>query len=623
MATVKSSQVNITDLDFDDIASNLKEYLKGQSTLKDYNFEGSNISLLIDLLAYSSHVSAFNANMVASELFLDTAQIRKNVVSRAKEIGYTPTSATASMATIDLQVNNPLIGGEVPTSLTLNRGHKFKTSYDGSVFPYVLLESKTISPLDGIFKFENLKLYQGTMNSDIFAYNGQIQNQRFALSEELVDTSSITVTVQSTGGGSSAWAKSEDISGVDKDSKVWYVQENDQGLFEVYFGDGVISAEPLDGDTITISYLVTNATHTEGANIFTMSDSIGGNSDVTIITKTASSGGKDKEDIESIRFAASKFYTSQNRLVTVDDYKSKLQTLYPGADSISVWGGEDNNPPQYGKIFIAIKPSQNVNKLTSSEKTLLRDKMRRLNMLTVRPEIVDADVIEILVTCNFKFNPRATTKTASELETLVRAAIITHDSTYLSGFDSIFRHSVLATDIDNAESSILSNITTVKLRKTISPTLGQSKGYDIEFGDGNKFYNPHLGHNKHGGGITTTTGFKVSGFTDTFFFDDDGEGNLRRYSLSGSERVYADSQAGTVDYTNGKITINGINILETSNTDDTIHFTVIPNSYDSVAYRSNLLDINTSLISVTGATDSIASGDTSAGVGYTSSSSYS
>ena len=623
MATVKSSQVNITDLDFDDIASNLKEYLKGQSTLKDYNFEGSNISLLIDLLAYSSHVSAFNANMVASELFLDTAQIRKNVVSRAKEIGYTPTSATASMATIDLQVNNPLIGGEVPTSLTLNRGHKFKTSYDGSVFPYVLLESKTISPLDGIFKFENLKLYQGTMNSDIFAYNGQIQNQRFALSEELVDTSSITVTVQSTGGGSSAWAKSEDISGVDKDSKVWYVQENDQGLFEVYFGDGVISAEPLDGDTITISYLVTNATHTEGANIFTMSDSIGGNSDVTIITKTASSGGKDKEDIESIRFAASKFYTSQNRLVTVDDYKSKLQTLYPGADSISVWGGEDNNPPQYGKIFIAIKPSQNVNKLTSSEKTLLRDKMRRLNMLTVRPEIVDADVIEILVTCNFKFNPRATTKTVSELETLVRAAIITHDSTYLSGFDSIFRHSVLATDIDNAESSILSNITTVKLRKTISPTLGQSKGYEVEFGDGNKFYNPHLGHNKHGGGITTTTGFKVSGFTDTFFFDDDGEGNLRRYSLSGSERVYADSQAGTVDYTNGKITVNGINILETSNTDDTIHFTVIPNSYDSVAYRSNLLDINTSLISVTGATDSIASGDTSAGVGYTSSSSYS
>ena len=623
MATVKSSQVNITDLDFDDIADNLKEYLKGQTTLKDYNFEGSNISLLIDLLAYSSHVSAFNANMVASELFLDTAQIRKNVVSRAKEIGYTPTSATASMATIDLQVNNPLIGGETPTSLTLNRGHKFKTTYDGFVFPYVLLDSQTINPLNGVFKFEDLKLYQGTMNSDIFAYNGQIQNQRFSLSEERVDTTSITVTVASTGGSTSSWSQSTDISSVDKDSKVWYVQENDQGLFEVYFGDGVISAEPLDGDTITISYLVTNEVHTEGANIFSMTDAIGGNSDVTIITTTNSSGGKDKEGIESIRFAASKFYTSQNRLVTVDDYKSKLQTLYPGADSISVWGGEDNSPPQYGKIFIAIKPSQTVNKLTSSEKTLLRDKMRRLNMLTVRPEIVDADIIDIIVTTNFKYNPRATTKTVSELETLVRAAIITHDSTYLSGFDSIFRHSVLATDIDNAESSILSNITTVKLRKTVTPTFGQSKGYIIEFGDGNGFYNPHTGHNKAGGGILETTGFLVSGFTDTFYFDDDGEGNLRRYSLSGSTRVYADSQAGTVDYTNGKITTTGVNILSTINTDDTIHFTVKPNSNDSVAYRSNLLEINTSLISVTGATDTIASGDTSAGVGYTSSSSYS
>ena len=561
--------------------------------------------------------------MVASELFLDTAQIRKNVVSRAKEIGYTPTSATASMATIDLQVNNPLIGGNTPTSLTLNRGHKFKTVFDGMNYPYVLLETQTITPLNGVFKFEDLKIYQGTMNSDIFAYNGQIQNQRFPLTEELVDTSSITVTVQSTGGSSSAWSRSTDISAVDSDSKVWYVQENDQGLFEVYFGDGVVSAEPLDGDTITISYLVTNEVHTDGSSIFAMTDSVGGNMDVTLLTKINSSGGKDKESVESIKFAASKFYTSQNRLVTVDDYKSKLQTLYPGADSISIWGGEDNDPPQYGKIFIAIKPSQTINKLTSSEKVILKEKLRTLNMLTVRPELVDADVIDILVTTNFKYNPRATTKTVSELETLVRAAIITHDSTYLSGFDSIFRHSVLATDIDNAESSILSNITTVKLRKTITPTLSQSKGYTIEFGSGNPFYNPHTGHNKAGGGIIDTTGFTVSGFTDTFFFDDDGEGNLRRYSLTGSTRVYADNQAGTVDYSNGKITTTGINIIGTSNTDGTIHFTVKPNSNDSVAFRSNLLDINSSLINVTGATDTIASGDTSAGVGYSSSSSYS
>ena len=623
MATVKSSQVNITDLDFDDIAKNLKNYLKGQSTLKDYDFEGSNISILIDLLAYSSHVSAFNANMVASELFLDTAQIRKNVVSRAKEIGYTPTSATASTATIDLQINNPLIGGNTPTSLTINRGHKFKTVFDGINYPYVLLESQTITPVNNVFKFEDIAISQGTMNSDLFAYNGQIQNQRFPLTEDLVDTSSVTVTVQSTSGSSSAWSRSTDISAVNSNSTVWYVQENDQGLFEIYFGDGVVSAEPLDGDTITISYLVTNENHTDGSSIFTMIDSVGGNTDATLITKTNSSGGKGKESVDSIKFAASKFYTSQNRLVTVDDYKAKLQTLYPGADSISVWGGEDNEPPQYGKIFIAIKPSQTINKLTTSEKVLLKQKLKTLNMLTVRPELIDADVIDILVNTTFKYNPRATTKTVSELETLVRAAIITHDSTYLSGFDGIFRHSVLAKDIDSAESSILSNITTVKLRKTITPTFGQSKGYTIDFGGGNSFYNPHTGHNKHNGGILETTGFTVSGFTDTFFYDDDGSGNLRRYSFSGSERIYADNQAGTVNYSTGQIITTGINVTGTSNTNETIHFTVIPNSNDSVAFRSNLLDINTSLISVTGATDTIASGDTSAGVGYTSSSSYS
>ncbi len=289
MATVKSSQVNITDLDFDDIASNLKEYLKGQQTLKDYNFEGSNISILIDLLAYSSHVSAFNANMVASELFLDTAQIRKNIVSRAKEIGYTPTSATACMATIDLQVNKPIVSGVTPTSLTLNRGHKFKTVFDGTQFPFVLLESKTIAPLNDIWKFEGLELYQGTMNSDIFMYNGQVQNQRFALTEEGVDTSSITVTVESTGGSTSSWTQSTDISSLNKDSKVWYVQENDMGQFEVYFGDGVISAEPLDGDTITVSYLVTNEAHINGAGVFSMTDSIANNTDVTITTITDAS----------------------------------------------------------------------------------------------------------------------------------------------------------------------------------------------------------------------------------------------------------------------------------------------------------------------------------------------
>lgn len=619
---IKSSQINITDLDFEDISANLKEYLKGQSKLKDYDFEGSNISVLLDLLAYSSHVSAFNANMVASELFLDTAQIRKNVVSRAKEIGYTPTSSTAAKATIDVRVNNPTIGGSTPTSLTLNRGHKFSTSFDGVSYPFVVLTTKTITPNNNIFLFDDLEITQGTMNSDVYKYNSQIQNQRFPMTESLVDTSTVSITVTS-GATTTAWSQATDISSVNSKSTVWYVQESDEGYFEVYFGDGNVSAEPLDGDTITISYLVTNATHANGARSFTMTDSISGNSDITLTVGGNAAGGKGKESIESIKFAASKFYTSQNRLVTVDDYKSKLQTLYKGADSIAVWGGEDNEPPEYGKVFISIKPSQTINTLTSTEKQNLKTLLKNLNMLTVRPQVVDAEVIEIIVDTTFKFNPRQTTKTSSELETLARAAIISYDNTYLSGFDSIFRSSVLAYDIDNSESSILSNITKTKLRKTLKPTIGESKGYTVNFGEGNAFYNPHSGYNKTNGGIIESTGFVKSGDAFTSFFDDDGTGKLRRFYFSGSTRVYADSEAGTVDYSKGKITINGINFASTVNTDNSVYITVIPNSYDAVAFRNNLLDINTSLISATGVSDSIASGDTSAGVGYTSTSSHS
>jgi len=619
---IKSNQVNITELDFDNISANLKEYLKGQTTLKDYDFEGSNLSMLLDLLAYSSHQSAFNANMVASEMFLDTAQIRKNVVSRAKEIGYVPTSASASTAVIDLQVNSPSIGGSTPTSLTLSRGHKFTTSFDGITYPFVVLDTQTIGPSNGIFKFSNLEIHQGSMNTDLYKYNSQIQNQRFPMTESGVDTTSVSITVTS-GEKTTAWTQSKDLSSVNSKSTVWYAQENDEGFFEVYFGDGNVSAEPLDGDTITISYLVTNDSHANGAKTFSMSDNISGNSDVTITVGIPSTGGKGKESIESIKFAASKFYTSQNRLVTVDDYKAKLQTLYPGADSIAVWGGEDNNPPQYGKVYISIKPSQTVNTLTTTEKQNLKTGLKALNMLTVRPEIIDAEVIDIVVNCTFKYNPRATTKTKGELETIAKAAIINHDSTYLSGFDSIFRMSVLQYDIDNSESSILSNITNTKLRKSLTPTLGTSKGYTIEYGSGNGFYNPNTGYNKDGGGILVTTGFVNSGDAYTSYFDDDGSGNLRRYYMSGSTRIYADSEAGTVDYSNGKISLNGINVVSTENTNNTIYFTVVPNSYDAVAFRRNLLDINTSLISVTGVSDSIASGDTSAGVGYTSTSSHS
>jgi len=621
MATINSSNINITDLDFDDVSSSLKEYLKGQTELKDYNFEGSNLATLIDLLAYSAHTSAFNANMVASEMFLDTAQIRKNVVSRAKELGYTPSSRTAAKASFDLTVKSPTIGGQTPSSLTINRGHEFTTVFDGTSYTFISLDNKTITPVGATFTFNNLDVYQGSLTSDIYRYDNQVSNQRFSLLNSNIDTTTINISITSNN-TVSTWAKAGDLTGINSNSQVYYLQENDEGLFEVYFGDGIIGASPKDGDQISISYLVTDNNHANGASVFGMATSIGGNSDVSFTNTVSASGGKDIETTDQIKFSASKFYTSQNRLVTVQDYKAKLQELYPGADSIAVWGGEDNDPVQYGKVFVALKPSQYSNNLTSAEKSILKTDLSKLSILTVRPEIVDAEILQILVDCNFKYDPTKTSQTLSALETLVMASIISYDDNQLSGFDTLFRHSQLTAQIDNTEISLLSNITNVKLRKNyVAITDGTKSSIKLDFG--NALYNPHAGHNMSGGGVFTSTGFFISGDANNYFYDDDGNGNIRKYYLDGSTRVYADNTAGTIIYSTGVVSINSETYSSTSNTDSSIDFTIIPSSNDVVSTRNQLLDITASEISVTGVSDTVASGETSAGVGYTTSSSYS
>jgi hypothetical protein len=621
MATINSSNINITDLDFEDVSTSLKEYLKGQDTLKDYNFEGSNLANIIDLLAYSAHTSAFNANMVASEMFLDTAQIRKNVVSRAKELGYTPSSRTAAKAQFDLTVTNPKIAGSTPSSLTINRGHEFTTVFDGTSYTFIALDNKTITPDGGTFTFNDLEVYQGKLTTDVYRYDNQVSNQRFPLLNGNVDTATIKINITSNN-TVAAWTKAGDLTGIKSTSTVFYVQENDEGLFEVYFGDGVIGAAPKDGDEISISYLVTDNNHANGASVFTMSTAISGNSDVVMTNTVSASAGKDIETTDQIKFSASKFYTSQNRLVTVQDYKAKLQELYPGADSLAVWGGEDADPIQYGKVFVALKPSQYSNNLTTAEKTSLKNELSKLSILTVRPEIVDAEILQILVTSDFKYDPTKTSQTKSALETLVRASIISYDNNQLSGFDTLFRHSKLATQIDNVEASVLSNITKIKLRKNHTAIVDGTKS-TIKLDFGNALYNPHAGHNKVGGGILTSTGFFISGDANNYFFDDDGEGNIRRFYLDGSTRVYSDNTAGTITYSTGVVSINTLTYSSTSNTDESIDFTVIPSSNDIVSTRNQLLDITASEISVTGVADTVASGETSAGVGYTTSSSYS
>lgn len=618
---VKSSQINVTDLDFDNIADNLKNYLKGQDTFKDYNFEGATLSILIDLLAYASHIGAVNTNIAASELFLDSAQIRKNVVSRAKDLGFVPSSEKASTAKANIVLRNVRSAdGTVPStsSMIMSRGTQFRTTYEGVKYEFVSASTYTPTVDGTTFSYNNVELVQGTFAQDQFVFDSQIKNAKYVVSNQRVDKQRMTVTINSSG-VSSTYALSTDVSNIDTTSKVYYTQENEEGFIEIYFGDGTLGVALLDGDIITVDYVIVDDVHADGANRFTQVGAINGFTDSSISVTEKASGGAEKESIESIKFKATKFYTSQNRLVTLNDYKAKVQEYYPNADAVAVWGGEDNVPPAYGKVFVALKPN-NADYLSETEKTQVKNNLNKLNMLTVRPEIVDADIIKILISTTFKYNPALTTLTAGELSTLVKNTINQFDTDNLNGFDAIFRHSNLTKTIDEADSAILSNTTNIRLRKKLNGTVSTNpKGYTLSMG--NALFNPHSGHNADAGGIITTTGFKVGGDSvNTHYFDDDGKGNLRRYYLSGSTRIYKDSAAGTINYSTGLISINAFILTSTVNADTSIDFTVIPSGNDVVAERGNLIDISMDDVKVTGEVDTIASGESSAGVGYTSTS---
>ena len=620
---VKSSQINATELDFDAISDNIKTYLKGQERFKDYNFEGSNLNVLIDMLAYASNVAGVNTNIAASELFLDSAQMRKNVVSRAKDLGFVPASEKASSARLEIKMSNiKNVDGTIPTAndMTLPRGHNFQTVYDGVTYNFV--NTTSVVPIrDNVnFSYSDVNLVQGQYITDSFVFDTQIKNAKFVLSNSRVDRSKLEVSVNSNG-IVSKYALSTEVSTITSSSRVFYAQENEEGFLEIYFGDDVLGKGLVDGDVISATYITVDEVHADGAKLFTMIDAINGFSNPTITTLENASGGSEKEDIESIKFKATKFYTSQNRLVTLNDYKAKVSEYYPNADAVAVWGGEDNDPPEYGKVFISLKP-QNADYLSVIEKSEVQTKLNQLNMLTVRPVIVDAEIVKILLTTTFKYNQNDTTLSEGELETIVRNSIVNFDNTNLNNFDSIFRHSNLVKDIDASNTAILSNITNVRLRKKKAIEIGKSEGLVINFGNG--FYHPHDGHNKTSGGILTTTGFKVDGDTvNTYFFDDDGSGVVRRYSIQGGVRVFADQSAGTIDYTSGKVSIDAIKFTSTVNNDTSIDFTIIPSSYDVVAIRGSLIDISVDDIKVSGEVDTISSGESSAGVGYNSTSSTS
>jgi len=618
-----SNKLQVSDFDFDNIKVNLKSFLQDQSEFQDYDFEGSGFAVLLDLLAYNTHYLGFNANMLANEMYLDSADIRKNIVSLAKMLGYTPTSPKSPLATIDILLNN--VTGS-PATVTMAKGTAFTTTVDGETYQFVTNAAHTISPDAGVYNFSSIPLYEGTLVTFKYTVDSTDADQRFIIPSVNADTSTLKVSVQNSASDTttSTYALATGVTSISATSKVYFLQEMEDGKFEIYFGDDVLGNKLDDGNIVILEYIVSNKAEANGASAFTLSSNVGGFTDVSISTVSAAQGGAEAQTKESIRFNAPLQFSAQDRAVTTTDYETIIQSLYPNAQSVSAWGGEDEENPVYGVVKIAIKAASG-STLTNTTKTDLVTQLKKYNVAAVRPEIVDPEITKILITSNVKFDEKSTTKTAATLKSNVLTTLTNYNTNTLSQFDGVFRYSKITGLIDDTDTSILSNITTLKIRKDFTPTLATSTKYNVYFR--NALYNPHSGHNTAAGGILESSGFKISGDSSTIFFlDDDGLGNIRRYSFSGATRVYANNSQGTIDYATGAITINSLSVLSIENirgaASTKIELTVVPSSNDVVPVRDQILEIDTANSSITVTADTFVGGSAEAGVGYTTSSSY-
>jgi hypothetical protein len=589
--------------------------MKNQTEFSDYNFEGSALSTLIDLLAYNTHYLGMNANMAINEAYLDTATLRSSVVSHAKTLGYTPRSARAPIAYLDITLNNSTL-----TSATVSKGTKFTTQLDGTTYAFVVNEERTVTPSNGVLRFSNLAVYEGSLVTAKYTVDNNNLEKQYLLTDNRADTTTLKVSVQNSAADltTTTYTLATDISQVTATSNVYFLQEVDDGKFEVYFGDNVVGRKVNDGNIVILEYIVTNKGAANGAKTFS-GTSVAGETNITIATVSSAVGGAEPETIQSIKYNAPLDYASQGRAVTTDDYKVIIPQVYADTQAIQVWGGEDNDPPIYGQVFVSIKTTSGIN-LTQAQKDTIATSLDKYNIASVRPTIVDPQTTKIKLNTTFKYNANVTTKTATDLETLVRTTISNYNTSDLEKFDGVFRFSKLSRLIDATDPSILSNISTVRIQKTITPQLNTLTKYELKFS--NQLYHPHAGHNSMMGGITSSTGFYISGSTNEHFMDDDGNGNLRAYTLvGGTTRTYRDSTIGTINYTAGTLTLDSINITSSTNTGGII-ITIIPNSNDIVPVRNQLLEIDLTELRVTGQNDTIEAGGASAGTGYTTSSSY-
>ena len=584
------AKLNIAELDFDSIKNNLKDYFASQTEFTDHDFGGSAISVMLDILAYNTYYNAYYVNMLASESFLDSAQLRDSVVSKASMLGYTPQSSTGAKANVSISVTP----NDAPASVTIDKYTQFTSTVNGTAYTFCTSGSTTVLANGSSYIATGVELTQGTPLTFRYTANTSNTEQKFLLPNANTDTDTLTVTIQesATDTNTAVYTKATDITTINSTSNVYFINEHTNGQFRVQFGDGVLGRKPTTGNIVLLKALVSEGADVNGANTFSAAGTVGGYATSQVTVSNAASGGSDRETVESIKFNAPKTYETQNRAVTTDDYKKIVEGNVSGLDSVSVWGGQDHSTPTFGKVYVSAKPT-GATSLSAAQITSIKEAVSSYNMVAITPEVVDPDIVDLIFNTTVKYDSRLTTLSSGAVAESVIDTMQTYKTNNLLKFGSIFRYSTLSTSIDNTESSIISNLTTITAKKGITPSTTTADSYTISFN--NAIYNPSTTYE----GAVTSSAFAYTDSTGTAYstcYLDDLNGIFRIYYLSGSDKVILSETAGTVTYSNGYISITSF--MPDSFDGSTLDFTITPATNDLVPVRNQIFEIANTNITI-------------------------
>lgn len=580
-----NSSINLTSLDFETLKGQLKTYLKAQKQFVDYDFEGSNMSVLLDILTYNTYTQSFYLNMIGNEMFLDTAQLRDSVISHAKDLNYVPRSYRSASARVDITITpSP---GEACTAVVIPKGASFTTRLGSNNFTFTTDQNISVISSNNYFVASNVQIFEGSYIFDRYVMNYANTVQKFIISNETVDTNSLTLSIIEDTSTVLPYKKVENLFDLDYTSKVFFLQAAPNNKYEIVFGDGVSGRKPKDGAIIVAEYRLSSGEFPNGANTFRSDGEINGYSNVVITTVEKASGGSPAETLNSIRFNAPRKFTTQERAVTEEDYETLLKANFPEINVVSAYGGDQADPPQYGKVFVAVDLT-NADALPESKRIIYRDFIKKRSPLSIDPIFIEPQYMYVKVNSTVRYNINLTPLTPSDIRTLVISSIANFNDTYLNSFKKVLRYSQLTTAIDFAHPSIVGNDTDILAILKINPTLNTIQNFDVNFnmplyGGISELTQPHAASEDH---VISSSSFVYE--NQTSYLEDDGVGNINIVTSTGATHSFL-KQTGTVNYDTGAVQITNFKASEISG--NAIKIYARPRTKDIFSQKNVILSI--------------------------------